>query len=229
MPDEPAAAAQDLRSASRSPRGRWLIAGAVLVAVAATGLVVSRNSGSSSAADTGEAPRFVDDTARSGIDHSYEGGYEFFVGGGVAAFDCDGDGFDDLYFAGGTEPAALYRNESEVAGALRFEQVASPVTDLTAVTGAYPIDLDSDGLTDLAILRRGANVVLRGAGDCRFEEMTGDLDVDAGDEWTTAFSATWEGANALPTLAFGNYRTISTTTTTTVSYTHLTLPTNREV
>ena len=208
MPDEPAVAAQDLASASRSRRWRWLIAGAVVVAVAATGLVVSRSGESSSAVDPGEAPRFVDDTALSGVDHSYEGAYEFFVGGGVAAFDCDGDGFDDLYFAGGTAPAALYRNASEVAGALRFEQVTSAITDLTAVTGAYPIDIDSDGLTDLAVLRRGSNVVLRGVGDCRFEDATANLGLDAGDEWTTAFSATWEGANTLPTLAFGNYRTI---------------------
>jgi hypothetical protein len=209
MPDEPAVAAQDHHS-SRSPRGRWLIAGAlaVAVAVAATGFVVSRNGRSSSASVTGAAPRFADDTALSGVDHSYEGASEFFVGGGVAAFDCNGDGFDDLYFAGGTASAALYRNTSEVAGTLRFEQVTSPVTDLTAVTGAYPIDVDSDGLLDLAVLRRGANVVLRGVGDCRFEDATGDLGLDVGDEWTTAFGATWEGANALPTLAFGNYRTI---------------------
>jgi hypothetical protein len=207
MLDEPAAAAQDRHPASKSPRARWLIAGVALVAVAAAGLVVSRTGRSSSAADAGEAPTFVDDTTLSGIEHTYEGAYEFFVGGGVAAFDCDADGFDDLYFAGGAVPAALYRNTSEVAGALRFEQVMSPITDLTAVTGAYPIDIDSDGLTDLAVLRRGANVVLRGLGDCRFADATGDLGLDAGAEWTTAFSATWEEANTLPTLAFGNYRT----------------------
>jgi hypothetical protein len=176
--------------------------------MAATGFVVSRNDRSASVDTTGEAPRFVDDTMASGVDHSYDGEYEFFVGGGVAAFDCNGDGFDDLYFAGGTAPAALYRNESDVGGALRFERLTSPVTDLTAVTGAYPIDVDSDGLTDLAVLRRGANAVLRGVGDCRFEDATGDLGLDAGDDWTTAFSATWEGAHSLPTLAFGNYRTI---------------------
>ena len=72
----------------------------------------------------------------------------------------------ELFFAGGSEPAALYRNESPVGGALRFARQASPVTDLTAVTGAYPLDIDSDGHVDLAVLRRGGNVVLRGLGDC---------------------------------------------------------------
>jgi hypothetical protein len=200
---------EDHSAQARPTRSKWPAVGVLVVVLVAIGALAAwRSGGSSSATTTGDAPRFVDDTTGSGIDHSYEGAYEHFVGGGVAAFDCDDDGLADLYFAGGTEPAALYRNRSEVGGALRFEPVASPVTDLTAVTGAYPIDVDSDGLMDLAVLRRGANVMLRGLGDCRFEDATGELGLDAGDDWTTAFSATWEGTNALPTLAFGNYRTL---------------------
>jgi hypothetical protein len=200
---------EDHSAQARPTRSKWPAVGVLVVVLVAIGALAAwRSGGSSSATTTGDAPRFVDDTTGSGIDHSYEGAYEHFVGGGVAAFDCDDDGLADLYFAGGTEPAALYRNRSEVGGALRFEPVASPVTDLTAVTGAYPIDIDSDGLMDLAVLRRGANVMLRGLGDCRFEDATEQFGLDAGDDWTTAFSATWEGTNALPTLAFGNYRTL---------------------
>ncbi len=209
MPDESASADPDRPTQTRHSRSRWLVVGALVVVLAAGAVVVAWRSGrSSSAADIGDAPRFVDDTSASGIDHSYEGAYEHFVGGGVAAFDCDGDGRPDLYFAGGTEPAALYRNLSEVGGELRFEQLTSSVTDLTAVTGAYPLDVDSDGLMDLAVLRRGANVMLRGLGDCRFEDANEQLGLDGGDDWTTAFSATWEGTNTLPTLAFGSYRTL---------------------
>ena len=99
-------------------------------------------------------PHFVDDTRSSAIDHRYDGEFEYFVGGGVAAFDCDGDGRDELFLAGGTEPAALYHNDSPIGGALRFSALPSPVTDLTAVTGAYPIDIDSDGQVDLVVLPR---------------------------------------------------------------------------
>ena len=56
----------------------------------------------------------------------------------MAAFDCDDDGLADLYFAGGAEPAALYRNESEVGGELRFSQVLSPVTDSDRCHGRLP-------------------------------------------------------------------------------------------
>jgi hypothetical protein len=88
---------------------------------------------------------------------------------------------------------------------LRFSRRQSPVTDMTAVTGAYPLDVDSDGHTDLVVLRVGEDVVLRGLGDCRFERANEALGFDGGDTWTVAFSATWEGSNALPTLAFGDY------------------------
>ena len=155
--------------------------------------------------EAADAPHFVAETG--GIDHRYEGDFQYFVGGGVAAFDCDDDGRSELYLAGGSAPAALYRNLSAVGGALRFEPVASAITDLTAVTGAYPLDIDSDGLTDLAVLRVGEDVILRGLGDCAFERANESLGLDGGDSWTVAFSATWEGDNALPTLAFGDYLT----------------------
>lgn len=149
------------------------------------------------------APRFVAETGV--IDHRYAGDFQYFVGGGVAAFDCDDDGRSELYLAGGAEPAALYHNDSAIGGDLRFEPVPSPATDLTAVTGAYPLDADGDGHTDLAVLRVGEDVVLRGRGDCRFERANEALGLDGGDGWTVAFSATWEGDDELPTLAFGDY------------------------
>lgn len=150
-------------------------------------------------------PRFVEESAAAGIEHVYDGDFTFFVGGGVAAFDCDDDGRSDLYFGGGENPAALYRNQSPVGGELRFDHVVDPVTDLTEVVGAYPIDIDGDARVDLAVLRHGENVLLRGLGGCRFERGNDRWGFDGGDAWTAAFSATWEGGASLPTLAFGNY------------------------
>jgi hypothetical protein len=151
------------------------------------------------------SPRFVEETATSGIDHAYTGDFEFFVGGGVAVFDCNDDGRPDLYIAGGTSEATLYRNESPVGGTLRFTKVPDPVTGRTDVTGAYPVDVDGDGRTDVAVLRRGENLLLRGLTDCRFERANETWGFDGGEAWTTAFSAKWDGSDALPTLAFGNY------------------------
>lgn len=150
-------------------------------------------------------PLFVEETESAGIDHVYDGDWTFFVGGGVAVFDCNDDRKPDLFLAGGVNPSALYRNESPIAGPLRFTDVSAPGTDLTEVTGAYPVDIDSDGHADLAVLRLGENVLLRGLGDCRFERANEALEFDGGSAWTAGFSAKWEGSAGLPTLAYGNY------------------------
>ncbi len=152
------------------------------------------------------APTFADETASAGIEHTYAGDATYDTGGGVAVFDCSGDGKPEIYMAGGTNPAVLYRNDSPVGGALRFTAVHDPATDLTGVVGAYPIDIDGDGRTDLVVLRAGEDVILRGLGDCRFQRANEALGFDGGAALSTAFSATWEGANALPTLAVGHFR-----------------------
>ena len=151
-----------------------------------------------------ETPRFVDVATAAGVEHAYTGDWTHYVGGGVAAFDCDLDGDPDLFFAGGASPAALYRNESQ-PGTLRFSVIADNELVETSVTGAYPLDIDGDGTLDLAVLRLGANRLYRGLGDCRFAAAGETWGVAGGYGWTTAFSAVWEGHNRLPTLAFGNY------------------------
>src|SRR5690606_15746659 len=122
------------------------------------------------------APTFVEESAALGAEQIYDGDFEYFVGGGVAVLDCDGDGDPALYVAGGTEPAGLYRNVSSPAGEIRFEPVES-TPRLTGVAGAYPLDYDADGHPDLAVLRVGANEMLRGEGDCEFEPVGDALGV----------------------------------------------------
>jgi len=149
-------------------------------------------------------PSFVDRSGGLPVEHVYDGGWEHFVGGGVAVFDCNGDARPDFYASGGENPARLFVNETAGPGApLVFRE--GGMAALTGVTGAYPIDIDGDGLLDLVVLRVGPNVVLRGDGDCGFTDVTADWGIDPGDHWTTAFTATWERGRTRPTLVFGNY------------------------
>jgi enediyne biosynthesis protein E4 len=192
------------------PRRNWLagilvlsagivVLGALAVAAGAFGTQASPDRAALG------APRFVEEAGSAGVAHAYEGGFAYYVGGGVAVFDCDGDARPDLYFAGGSAPAALFANRSQAGGGLAFERVAGSGAEFEAVTGVYPIDIDSDGLVDLAVLRRGENLLLRGRGGCRFERANEAWGFHGGAVWSTAFSATWERGVGWPTLAIGNY------------------------
>lgn len=129
--------------------------------------------------------------------HIYGGGWEHFVGGGVAVFDCNGDALPEVLAAGGENPMLFLRNQ----GAMAFVPGDFPV--LTSATGAYPLDMDGDGALDLYVMRAGPDVVLRGGPDCTFEDVTQAWGLPQQDRWTTAFTAWWEGDR--PTLAIGHY------------------------
>lgn len=131
--------------------------------------------------------------------HVYGGGWEHFVGGGIAVFDCNGDSLPDIFAAGGANPDAMMRN----LGGFEFRAVDVP--ELTGVTGAYPIDIDGDGYRDLFVLRVGANRVLRGGPGCTFSDVTQEWGIPADDAWSTAFTAWWEDGDTRPTFAIGNY------------------------
>jgi hypothetical protein len=133
--------------------------------------------------------------------HVYDGGWEHFVGGGLTILDCDGDARPDLVAAGGSNPPILLRNTSAPGGPITFATATPPALDLTATTGAYPLDANNDGIIDLVVLRVGPDVLLHGAGDCTFARAP----LNTGDRWSTAFSATWEAGQDRPTLAFGHY------------------------
>ncbi len=153
-----------------------------------------------------DIPRFIESAKAAGIEHQYSGPWEFFVGGGVATFDCNGDRKPDLFFAGGNNDAALFVNQSHTNGDLLFKQKNDYVSSAqTKVTGAYPLDIDNDGHLDLAVLRVGRNRLLRGNGDCTFDQSYGPFKLPSDNSWTTAFSANFDSQLPYPTLVFGNY------------------------
>ncbi|MFN3607375.1 MAG: FG-GAP repeat domain-containing protein, partial [Cypionkella sp.] len=112
-----------------------------------------------------DIPRFADETASAGIAHSFAGEWEFMVGGGAAIFDCNADGLPDVYLAGGVNAAQMLVNTSAKGGALAFTPAPSGA-EIDMVSGAYPINIDDDGIADLVILRVGENIIMRGLGNC---------------------------------------------------------------
>ena len=136
--------------------------------------------------------------------HIYDGGWEYYVGGGMAVFDCDQDHLPDIFAAGGEKSSVLFRNISARSGDIRFVENTPPELALDQVIGAYPLDINSDGFMDLAVLRVGQNKLFLGEAECRFTAFPDPL-VSYDQGWSTAFSATWEAGKSLRTLAFGNY------------------------
>jgi hypothetical protein len=149
-------------------------------------------------------PHFVDETDAAGLQSRFDGDWEYMVGGGVAAFDCDRSGMPSLFVAGGANRSKFYRNRSARGGALKLVAERAGL-ELTSTLGAYPIDLDGDGIGDLVVLRVGETLLMRGLGDCRFERANERWGFQGGNQWTTAFAAAWLGDDAHPTLAFGTY------------------------
>lgn len=154
-------------------------------------------------ADGPVIPQFVEETESAGLAHQFTGEWEFIVGGGVAVFDCSGDGLPEVFMAGGTSPSTLFLNESSET--LAFRKTEGSGLEIDMVSGAYPIDIDADGLTDLAVLRVGEARLMRGLGACQFTDAGADWGFQPHDLWHTAFAATWEKGADWPTLAFGSY------------------------
>ena len=163
----------------------------------------------SAAKPAGDVPLLHEEAAAAGLHQVYDGPWEFFVGGGGAALDCDGSGFPSVFLAGGKNRAKLFVNVSKSGGPLKFEErpldIGADPTLLDNVIGAYPIDIDGDGHMDLFVLRVGKNLLLKGGPDCTFTLANKEWNFEGDSGWTTSFAAEWEKGQKFPTLAIGHY------------------------
>ena len=126
---------------------------------------------------------FSDVTAAAGIafeHHNGRSGKKLLpetLGSGVAVFDCNQDGWADLYFvnsrsfleAGPQPTGKLYVNNQD--GTFRDETKAAGLAQSFYGLGAAAADYDNDGDVDLYVTAYGPDRLYRNKGDGTFEEV----------------------------------------------------------
>jgi hypothetical protein len=119
---------------------------------------------------------FVESSQQLGITHFQRS--SMHLGGGVAIFDMNNDGWEEIYLTGGENRDKLYRNNADstftevgVAAGLGF---TAAVTTMGVTTG----DIDNDGFRDILILTDlGEDVLLfRNNGNSTFSRIIGPFD-----------------------------------------------------
>ena len=186
-------------------RTRWWVVGALVIVIGAVAAPYGRQP-VVACRGHGGPPRFVDEPRPPASTIAYAGGFEYFVGGGVATFDCDDDGRPTC-----SSPAAANRPRSTATTArpaVRSRSAAwrPPITDLTASPAPTRSTSTATGSSISSCCARGGDVMLAGSATAGSSTPTSSLGLDGGDDVDGRPSApTWEGSNDLPTLAFGGY------------------------
>jgi hypothetical protein len=119
------------------------------------------------------------------------------MAGGVAAFDYDGDGLTDIFFANGAAMPSLIKDEARYwnrlfrnVGGMRFKDVTTEAGLQGAgySMAAAVADFDNDGHPDLFVTGVRRNILYRNRGDGTFEDVTEKAGISSG-EWS--LGAAW--------------------------------------
>jgi hypothetical protein len=153
-------------------------------------------------------PTFADVTEQAGINfkHSYGDHHLSNIvegtGPGCVFFDCDGDGYLDIYLLNGCWLREVNDNlgrdlRGKLANALYRNNGDGTFTDVTDKAGvgdqgygmgASAADYDSDGDLDLYVLNYGPNVFYRNDGDGTFTDVSTESGLD---DASWSLSAPW--------------------------------------
>lgn len=164
-------------------------------------------------------PIFENVAATYGVESIYRNGEEIdessiveSLGGGVAAFDFDNNGYPDFFFPGGGKMSE--RSLPGLPGKLFQNRLGKQFVDVTLLSrttehehyshGAFAHDFDNDGFIDLLVTGYGGLALWKNQGDGTFEEVHQAAKLDD-DRWSS--SAAWGdvSGDGLPDLYVAHY------------------------
>ncbi len=114
--------------------------------------------------------------------------------GGVAVFDYDGDGLDDIFFTNGASVPSLMKSAPKFhnhlfrnLGGMKFKDVTAEagLTGVGYSIGASAADYDNDGQVDLFIAGVNSNHLYHNLGNGKFEDVTSKAGIKS-DVWSIA-------------------------------------------
>ena len=116
------------------------------------------------------------------------------MAGGLAVFDFDSDGLQDIYFTNGAAGESMQKESPEYSnrlfrnlGNMRFEDVTETagVAGRGYSMGVAAADFDNDGQADLFVAGVFQNTLFRNLGDGTFEDVTARSGISS-EEWAVA-------------------------------------------
>jgi hypothetical protein len=149
---------------------------------------------------------FQEVSLAAGIDHYCYDPHR--VCGGVAFFDYNGDGLEDLYLTGGGRADRLFRNKGDGTFADATEDAGLTVVKRFRTVGVVTGDVDSDGDRDLFVTTGPdqRNVLLRNNGDGTFSDVSEQAGI-TGTAWSTSATFGDYDIDGDLDLYVGNYAT----------------------
>ncbi len=114
---------------------------------------------------------FSEESISRGMDYQCPGVGQ--MGGGVAVFDHNSDGYPDVYMVGGPERDRLYENQ----GNGQFEEIGLSagldVTGQVSTVGVGTGDINNNGYRDIFLTTKmGPNILLKNQGDGTFKDIS---------------------------------------------------------
>ncbi len=158
---------------------------------------------------------FTDVSDEAGIQHQFEV-YEGMFGGGIAVFDFNKDGFEDLFITSGMKEDVLYLNNGDGTFKNVYKGSGLEVTRKYVTQGAVSADVNMDGWVDLfvttitskdslKVIPRAPNLLFLNNGDMTFRDATTEYKLDQLYSFGTGANFGDINADGYPDLYVGNY------------------------